>query len=124
VYDGKTARAYPLAQLAKERVIHDFVDNKARVLLWHAPTHSAAAYRPTAIAPEGKTAKARAITLQFDSSKTASPFVDVESSSDWDVTGRAVAGNLKGWTLDWLDSAQVKWFAWAAEHPETTIYGK
>ena len=39
-------------------------------------------------------------------------------------TGRAVEGEMKGYALGWLDSTQVKWFAWAAEHPETTIYGK
>jgi len=26
--------------------------------------------------------------------------------------------------LDWLDGVEVKWFAWAAEHPKTSIYGK
>jgi hypothetical protein len=26
--------------------------------------------------------------------------------------------------LVWMDSVQVKWFAWAAEYPETTIFGK
>jgi hypothetical protein len=49
---------------------------------------------------------------------------DRESGSRWDITGRAVAGELKGWTLEWLDGTQVKWFAWAAEHPKTTIDGR
>src|SRR5207302_6800631 len=26
--------------------------------------------------------------------------------------------------LVWMDSVQVKWFAWAAEYPDTSIYGK
>ena len=39
-------------------------------------------------------------------------------------THRAYEGKLKGWALTWLDGTQVKWFAWAAEHPETTIYMK
>jgi hypothetical protein len=30
---------------------------------------------------------------------------------------------LKGWTLEWLDGVQVKWFAWAAEYPKTDIHG-
>jgi hypothetical protein len=38
--------------------------------------------------------------------------------------GRAVEGELKGWTLDWVDSVQVKWFAWASEYPRTSIAGK
>jgi hypothetical protein len=124
VFDGKTARAYPLAQLAKEGVIHDTVDNKVRVLLWHEPTRTAAAYWPTAVAPEGKTAKPRGIRLEPTSKGATAPFVDEQSDSGWDITGRAVSGELEGRTLIWLDSTQVKWFAWAAEYPETTIYGK
>jgi hypothetical protein len=124
VFDGKTARAYPLAQLAKEGVIHDSVDNRARVLLWHEPTRTAAAYLPSASEPEGNAAKTRGVTLHFAPKDAAAPFVDKESNSPWDITGRAVAGELKGRTLIWLDSTQVKWFAWAAEYPETTIFGK
>ena len=51
------------------------------------------------------------------------PFVDRETGSRWDIAGRAVEGGLKGWTLTWLDGTQVRWFAWAAEHPETSVYG-
>src|SRR5262249_16643853 len=35
---------------------------------------------------------------------------------------RAVEGKLKGHTLTWADSVQVKWFAWAAEYPTGTLY--
>jgi len=124
VFDGKSARAYPLAQLAKAGVIDDTVDNKVRTLLWHEPTRTAAAYWPTAIDPEGKNTNTRGITLQLAPKDAAGPFVDEESNSLWDITGRAVAGELKGRTLNWIDSTQVKWYAWAAEYPETTIYGK
>jgi hypothetical protein len=60
--------------------------------------------------------------LALDSKGATAPFIDKETGSRWDITGRAVEGSLKGWTLEWLDSTQVKWFAWAAEYPETTIY--
>ena len=50
--------------------------------------------------------------------------MDKETGSRWDVAGRAVEGELKGWTLTWLDGVQVKWFAWAAEYPETALYRK
>jgi hypothetical protein len=124
VFDGKTARAYPLAQLAKEVVIHDTVNNEVRVVLWYEPTRTAAAYLPSAPDPKGDPAKSRGITLQLASKDAAAPFTDEESDSFWDITGRCFAGELKGRTLIWLDSTQVKWFAWAAEYPKTTIYGK
>src|SRR5207245_6230209 len=48
-------------------------------------------------------------------------FQDAETRSLWDVAGRCIDGELKGFTLEWVDSLQVKWFAWAAEYPETSI---
>ena len=53
---------------------------------------------------------------------TTAPFRDKETGSHWDIAGRAVDGQLKGWTLEWLDSVDVLWHAWSAEHPQTTIY--
>jgi hypothetical protein len=49
------------------------------------------------------------------------PFVDKRLGVHWDITGRPVDGGPK---LVWLDSVQVKWYAWAAEYAETSIYGK
>jgi hypothetical protein len=51
----------------------------------------------------------------------AGRFRDAETKSVWDVAGRCVEGDLKGYTLEWVDSVQVKWFAWAAEYPATTV---
>ncbi len=61
--------------------------------------------------------------LEFDAAEPTAPFIDTESGSRFGVEGRAVSGRLKGKTLTWLDSVQCKWFAWAAEHPETTVHG-
>jgi hypothetical protein len=69
--------------------------------------------------------KPRTLTLAAaDPYVAAAPFVDKETRSKWDITGRAVEGELKDWTLDWVDSVQVKWFAWAAEYPHTTLADK
>src|SRR5207237_514889 len=62
------------------------------------------------------------ITLRRDDKDANAPFVDTQTGSRWDIAGRAVAGELKGWTLTWLDGVQVQWFAWAAEYPKTTIH--
>jgi hypothetical protein len=39
--------------------------------------------------------------------------------AEWDVTGRGINGELKGWTLEPVDSVVCKWFAWVAEYPDT-----
>src|SRR5438552_6479128 len=141
VWDGKQARAYPVDALEKSGFIPENLDGRRRVILWYGPTKTAAAYLSEASPPQKysapqpdpngesptvkKTAEAkRSMTLLRDDKVKTAPFTDQETGSRWDIAGRAVSGELKGWTLTWLDSTQLKWFAWAAEYPETTIYGK
>jgi hypothetical protein len=128
VAEGKEARAYPLDELDKGGMIKDKIDGKDCVVLWFDQTRTGAAYRPEASPPEKTKGTPRRVTLEWvppmQVRKGTGPWVDKETGSHWDITGRAVDGELKGWTLQWLDSTQVKWFAWAAEYPETTIHGK
>ena len=121
VWDGKDARAYLLR--TKLRSWLNLEDDRA--VLWYGPTQTAAAYRLVASPPAKATGKPRRVTLEmFDRSTTGPGWRDRETGSEWDIAGRAVGGKLKGWTLEWLDGTQVKWFAWAAEYPQTTIHGK
>jgi hypothetical protein len=127
VAEGKEARAYPVQELEKNGLVYDKIDGKECVVLWYAPTRTAAAFQPKAVPPGKGPDAAQAVTLQWDKSsdrRAEVPWVDAATGSHWDVTGRAVDGKLKGHVLLWLDGTQVKWFAWAAEYPETTIYGK
>ncbi|HEV3256293.1 MAG TPA: DUF3179 domain-containing (seleno)protein [Gemmataceae bacterium] len=122
VAEGKAARAYPLDILARATLVREEVDGQPRVILWQSFTKTAAAYRPLASPPTKDGGTPRPVTLKVDASVTAAPFTDKETGSRWDIAGRAVEGKLKGWTLEWLDGTQVKWFAWAAEYADTSIY--
>jgi len=122
VVEGKAARAYTLETLAQASLVREEADGRPRVILWYAPTKTAAAYRPLASPPEKDTRQPRPVTLAVGATVADAPFIDKETGSRWDVAGRAVGGKLKGWTLEWLDGTQVKWFAWAAEYPKTSIY--
>jgi hypothetical protein len=120
VWDGRHARAYPLDALEKAGVIHETADGQPRIVLWYGPTRTAAAYRQ----PFGTSGLRGDVGWVFRvdrSSDEAAPFVDQRLGLHWDVTGRPPQGGPR---LAWLDSVQVKWFAWAAEHPETSIYGR
>jgi hypothetical protein len=120
VHNGDRARAYPLAALEKAGIIQEEQGKDTWVVLWYGPTRTAAAYLSMASPPkEGP--KPRRLTLTRDG-KDPAPFVDQETHTRWDVAGRGIEGELKGWTLAWLDGTQVKWFAWAAEYPATTVY--
>ncbi len=142
VWGGKSARAYPVAALAKAGMIRDTLDGQPCLVLWQPKTKTASAYRPEASPPRkfkaprpnedgvsppdepASNASTRAVTLKADGAGGAAPYVDAETGSRWDVAGRAVEGKLKGWTLTWVDSVQVKWFAWAADYPKTIVHGK
>jgi hypothetical protein len=124
VAQGNNARAYPLEALSKVGLIRESVDGKERVVLWFAPTKTAAAYGTKANPPAKSNAIPRTVTLESKTVEKETTFVDKETGSRWDIAGRAVEGKLKGWTLPWLEGTQVKWFAWAAEYPETSIHGK
>jgi hypothetical protein len=122
VSHGKHTRAYPLEALAKAGIIQEKVGGQSWVVLWYVPTRTAAAYLPVASPAKKDGGKPRTVTLRRDRKGGPAPFVDSETGSRWDVAGRAVEGKLKGWTLSWLDGTQVRWFAWSAEHPATSIY--
>ncbi|MBC7965891.1 MAG: DUF3179 domain-containing protein, partial [Fuerstia sp.] len=145
VWTGKSAKAYPLSVLANRGFVVDEIDGEPIVVLWEPASNSAAAYRPVANQPRKYQAPqpdkngvsppnagvplpagaaelpARPVTLKRND-KPNGGIIDTESGSQWDVTGRAVDGELTGWTLTWLDSTQVKWFAWSAEYPKTELY--
>ncbi|MBI3408553.1 MAG: DUF3179 domain-containing protein [Planctomycetes bacterium] len=116
---GKESRAFPIDIVAKAGLVNDTLDGKSVVVLWHEPTRTAVAYRPIATPPGKKAGGPRTLALEREGDCC---FVDKETKSRWDIAGRATAGELKDWTLEWLDGVQVKWFAWAAELPETSVY--
>ena len=47
---------------------------------------------------------------------------DRETGSEWNVLGRAVAGELEGSQLEPVVSIDHFWFSWAAFRPETRVY--
>jgi len=115
---GNKARAYPLSLLSTNYVIRDRVGGRDLVVLWYAPTKTAAVYEPRM---ENENVPER-LTLEHNPQLSTAPFMDKETFSHWTIEGRAVEGPLKGKTLAWLPGVQCKWFAWAAEYPETEIY--
>jgi hypothetical protein len=147
VWAGTMARAYPVELLEKNGLLHDDLAGEPLVVVWEPKTKTASAYRPLASQPrkfkapqpgpdgvsptdEGVPIPAdvplqppRKVTLSLWTKSAEGRLVDAQTKSLWDVAGRCVAGELKGWTLEWVDSVQVKWFAWSAEYPQTTVAG-
>jgi hypothetical protein len=125
VVHGKHARAYRISDLKKAGVVHDHLGELTIQVLYHEKTRSAAAYTTAATPPPKSPGATKAhVRLVVSKDDPDAPFFDGGSVSSFDLAGRCVAGGLKGYTLGWLDSVEVKWFAWAAEHSDTTVHGQ
>jgi hypothetical protein len=146
IWTGKAARAYPIDMLEKNGFITDAVGEDQVIVLWEPTTRTASAYRPiasqprkfkgpapdasgvsqpdegTPIPPSSPVIAARKLTLALAPKGSPGRFQDTDTKSFWDVAGRCVEGELKGYTLEWVDSVQVKWFAWAAEYPDSSVH--
>src|SRR5262249_40560918 len=146
VWTGEAARAYPVSLLERRGLISEEVGGKPLVVLWEPRTKTASAYRPVAsqprkfkgpepdatgvskpdegvpVPPGTSVVPPRNVTLSLAPAPESGRFQDAETKSLWDVAGRCAEGELKGWTLEWVDSLQAKWFAWGAEYPGTTVY--
>ena len=146
VWTGKISRAYPISILEKQGFIEETLDGERITILWEPKTKTASAYRLNASQPRKFKAPApdekgisspevgqpmpegaavlpsRKLNLRLAAKDAPHRFQDLETKSYWDVAGRCGQGELKGWTLEWVDAVQVKWFAWAAEYPATTLF--
>jgi hypothetical protein len=114
--DGQ-AVAYPLDEDSARACVTDTVADQPIAVFWYGPTHSAVAY-------SSRLGDRRLTFFADEISPESAPFKDKETGTRWTIAGRAVDGPLKGSELDWVDSIQCRWYAWAAEYPETAVHGK
>jgi hypothetical protein len=115
---GSVSKAWPVSGFKPGRMtLSERLGEQEVVILWNSYEGTAVAFAPET---EGKTPMR--VTLKIDSGDDAdAPWVDEESGSRWSTVGRAVSGPRKGEALRWLPGVLVKWYAWAAEYPQTGI---
>ncbi len=98
-----------------------------QVSVWHAPGQSSAldAERITESTDVGTVAafSPRVGRRELTWRRAGEEFVDDQTGSRWDITGRAVAGPLRGTRLEPVRHLDTFWFAWVAFQPETRVVG-
>ena len=122
--DGAEPVAYPFEHLAEVGVVHDEVAGASLVLFWGAGTATALGGAVIANAADVGAVgvfRPEADGRRLSFSATADGFVDAETGSVWDVTGRARSGPLAGHVLEAVAHDNTLWFAWAAFRPETGV---
>ncbi len=121
--------AYPFGLLEAERVVNHTVNETDLVVLWQPGAASALDDR---IIDNSRDVGMAAIyarevdgqTFTFVYDADAEEIRDQQTDSLWNVFGEAVSGELEGTQLRQLLAAPHFWFAWAAFHPETPLYGE
>ena len=115
VESGQFIKAYPLNASQQRACFTDHQGDLALAVFWYGPSQSSIAFSTKL--------KARRLTFYADdASPETAPFKDHETGSRWTLAGRAVDGPLRGEELQWVNSVQCRWFAWAAEFPQTAVY--
>lgn len=110
-------KAYSLDELPGRACLLDKVDDREIAVLWYGPTKTAVAF--------DRRLGDRSLTLYADKvSPESAPFKDKETGTRWTLAGRAIDGPLRGKELTWVNSIQCRWYAWAAEYPQTVIYDR
>jgi hypothetical protein len=113
---GKTM-AFPIDLSLERAVLRGEVGGERVAVLWYGPTRSGVAF--------SEKLEERTLTLRADSvSPETAPFVDEETGTRWTIAGRAVDGPLRGKELVWAPGILCRWYAWAAEYPDTAVHGK
>ena len=104
-------KAYRDIDVRENKVINDVVGGKAVVVLLH----------PDIGGPRVFVREVNGQMLTFE--LIEEEFVDKETKTIWDADGMAVEGQLEGTQLEQIVHEPAFWFAWAAFHPDTELYG-
>ena len=111
---GGASRAYPLEELKKQSLVVDEVGGLPVVLV---------------VGDDGRSVRAFARTVdgspvEFFAKPGSSPLrlVDDRTGSEWDFSGEAVDGALRGRKLEKVSVLEDYWFDWKTYHPDTSIY--
>lgn len=106
---GDGSKAYPL-RLHGDAAINDSLGGEGVVVFSSEDGPSGGAFRPEV--------NGRGLTFFFRDGA----YLDEETGSRWDLSGRAADGPLKGERLEPLPARYTFWFAYVAAFPETEVY--
>ncbi|WP_310681338.1 DUF3179 domain-containing protein [Aliifodinibius sp. S!AR15-10] len=122
---GKKTKGYPYSITKEEKVINDNFGN-TQIVVFHMDG-ALSALDETAIAEsreDGSTGvfkrKIEGQTLTFE--LRSNNIYDIQTQSQWNITGKAVDGPLKGTQLKTVTYGDYFAFAWLVFWPKTEIY--
>ncbi len=113
VLNGK-AIAYPIDELQQQRLIINTIDTTPIFIVLGDDNKSVRVFDR----------RVDNRTLEFFVQADATPlqFVDAETGSTWDFSGKAIGGLLTGKQLRKISVLKDYWFDWKIYHPNTSVY--
>jgi Protein of unknown function (DUF3179) len=108
------SRAFTYEALAQQRLILDDIGGVPIFILLGEDKKSVRAFE--------RTVEGQKLEFFVKSGGTEWRLVDAETASEWDFTGKAVAGKLSGKQLQKVFVLNDYWFDWKTYNPKTTVY--
>lgn len=108
------SKAYPLVELQKQAAVLDTLGKTPLLIILDEDKKSARAF--------DRSVGGR--VLEFFAKPDVKPLrlVDAETGSEWDFSGKAISGTLKGTQLQKIFVLSDYWFDWKTYHPNTSVY--
>jgi hypothetical protein len=122
-----TIKGFPFTSISEERAVNDVIGGEPILVVWGAQDTASAL--DTRDITEGRSVGTGLAYLRTVGGQvlTFGPggddtFVDAETSTTWDLLGKATAGPLEGTQLETSIHTNEFWLAWAAFNPDALIY--
>ncbi len=118
-------KIYPFSVISKKGVINDKYSNKSIVIFYKKGTISVLDKKDISKSKDIGSATVFSSVLDGKSltfKKKNDLFVDIQTTSIWDITGQCIEGKLKGKILTPEAHGNHFAFAWLAFYPESEIY--
>jgi hypothetical protein len=112
---GEKTKAFPLDAAGARACFSDEFNGQPIAVFWYKATRTAVAF--------SRKVDERTLTFYADGgSPETAPIKDRETRTRWSLAGRGIDGPLRGKKLQWVNSVQCNWYAWAAENPKTLVH--
>ena len=125
IENGGHYKIYPFKKIKKKKVINDDFNGKRVAIFYSGKTVSVLdeknikdSHHIGTVTVFSSIVDGRRLTFKHKKGK----FVDLETNSVWDITGKSIEGALKGKQLVTEVHSNHFAFAWLAFHPESEIY--
>jgi len=112
------AVAYPLPALEKQRLILDSIGAGPGL----TPLFIALGDDNKSVRAFERAVDGRALEFFVKPDTTPTQFIDAQTATTWDFSGKAVSGPLAGKQLKKIMVLKDYWFDWKIYHPDTKIY--